>query len=190
METKKVFKYFTIYNYEKEQDYLREMHKSGWKFIKVTGLGTYTFEKCEPEDVVYQLDYNQEGIKNKDEYLQMFADCGWEYLMVFAGYSYFRKPANMMSGDEEIFCDKESRLEMMRRVIKDRTKVLAFLFIITTISQLLMIDDLLESIKTGNCVLLILELFCIFAYLISFSIHFVGYIKYKRRISSFDIESE
>ena len=70
METKKVFKYFTIFSYDKEQDYLRDMHKSGWKFLKVSGLGIYHFEKCEPEDVVYQLDYNQEGLANKEEYIQ------------------------------------------------------------------------------------------------------------------------
>ena len=36
MQVKKQFKWFTIFEYEKEQDYLREMHKSGWKFIKAT----------------------------------------------------------------------------------------------------------------------------------------------------------
>ena len=46
----------------------------------------------------------------------MFADCGWEYLQDFAGYSYFRKPVAEMKGEEAIFCDDASRLEMMRRV--------------------------------------------------------------------------
>ena len=45
----KQFKYFTIFEYEKEEKYLREMHKSGWRFIKVTGFGKYHFEKCTPE---------------------------------------------------------------------------------------------------------------------------------------------
>ena len=58
MSIKKQFKWFTIFEYEKEQDYLREMHKAGWKFIKVKGLGTYCFEKCDSQDVVYQLDYS------------------------------------------------------------------------------------------------------------------------------------
>ena len=31
MKTKKQYKYFSIFNHEKEQDYLREMHKQGWK---------------------------------------------------------------------------------------------------------------------------------------------------------------
>ena len=72
METKKQFKWYTIFEYEKEQDYLRNMHRSGWKFVKVKGLGVYSFEKCVPQDVVYQLDYNKEGLSHKDEYLKMF----------------------------------------------------------------------------------------------------------------------
>ena len=77
METKKEFRWFSIAQHVQEQDYLREQHKKGWKFVKVTGLGMYHFEKCAPEDVVYQLDYNPDGSAHKDEYLQMFADFGF-----------------------------------------------------------------------------------------------------------------
>ena len=45
------------------------------------------FEKCVPEDVIYQLDYNKEGIKHQMEYVRMFEDCGWEYLTEFDGYN-------------------------------------------------------------------------------------------------------
>ena len=41
METKKQFRIFTIFEYEKEQDYLREMNKSGWKFVRLCGFGMY-----------------------------------------------------------------------------------------------------------------------------------------------------
>ncbi len=91
METKTVFKYFTIVNHEKEEEYLRSMHKDGWKFKKVSGFCMYHFEKCEPEDVIYRLDYNRDGILHKSEYTKMFEDCGWEYLQDYVGYSYFRK---------------------------------------------------------------------------------------------------
>lgn len=80
METMKQFRYFTIFNHKKEEDYLIEKHKSGWKFTRVSGLGVYHFEKCEPKDVVYQLDYNPQTKDTKQEYLQMFADCGWDYI--------------------------------------------------------------------------------------------------------------
>ena len=95
MKDKKIeFRWFSVPEWEKEQDFLREQHKKGWKFTKVSFLGFYHFEKCKPEDVVYQLDYNKDGIDNKAEYVQMFQDCGWEYLMDFVGYSYFRKPVS------------------------------------------------------------------------------------------------
>ena len=135
METKKQFKWFTIFQYEKEQDYLREMHKSGWKFVKVKGLGMYYFEKCVPQDVVYQLDYNQDGLSHKEEYLKMFEDCGWEYIQDFAGYSYFRKAVAEDGMVEEIFCDEESRFQMMQRVIKGRMLPLLVLFFAVLLPQ-------------------------------------------------------
>ena len=135
METKKQFRWFTIFEYEKEQDYLREMHKSGWKFINVKGFGVYHFEQCTPEDVVYQLDYNKEGLEHKEEYLKMFGDCGWEYIQDYAGYSYFRKGVAEDGTAEEIFCDEESRAEMMQRVIKGRMLPLLILFFATLLPQ-------------------------------------------------------
>ena len=77
-EKKRVFKYFTIMEYEQEQEYLRKQHQAGWRFERVAFPGIYTFVKCEPEDVVYQLDYNIEGNINQQEYTRMFEDCGWK----------------------------------------------------------------------------------------------------------------
>ena len=136
--TKTQVRYFTVMQWEQEQESLQKMHRQGWKFTGVTMLGVYHFEKCEPEDVVYQLDYNEEGMKNKEEYLQIFRDCGWEYLQDYFGYSYFRKPATQMNGEEEIFCDDESRLDMMKRVIKGRILPLIVIFfccILTLLTQ-------------------------------------------------------
>ena len=138
MKTKKEFRYFSIFQYEQEQEYLRRRHQEGWRFVKVSGFGVYHFEECTPEDVVYQLDYNQEGLAHKEEYVQMFRDCGWEYLMDYAGYSYFRKPAAQMDGQEEIFCDDQSRLEMMERVFKGRMTPVLVLFCAVLVPQFIM----------------------------------------------------
>ena len=132
---KKQFRWFSIFEYQKEEKYLREMHKSGWKFLKVRGFGTYHFEKCTPEDVIYQLDYNQEGLKQKDEYLQMYSDCGWEHLQDYAGYSYFRKSTADMKGAEEIFCDEDSKIRMMERVLKGRMTPLLIIFLCCLMPQ-------------------------------------------------------
>ena len=52
MSTKTVFKWFDITMHEEEQEWLRDMHKQGWKLQRVRGL-VFTFASCEPEDVVY-----------------------------------------------------------------------------------------------------------------------------------------
>lgn len=119
-ELKKEFRWFNIMEYEKEENYLSKRHQEGWKFKRVTFPGVYTFERCEPEKVIYQLDYNKEGIKHQMEYVRMFEDCGWEYLTEFDGYNYFRKPADKMQQEEEIFCDDISRLDMMNRIFIGR----------------------------------------------------------------------
>ena len=120
MKTKKERKFFTVFEYDKEQEYLRKQHKNGWKFVKVTGLGMYHFEECNQEDVVYQLDYNQESSANKEEYIKLFLDCGWEYIQDYMGYSYFRKSITDEKIDESIFCDESSRLDMIERVYKGK----------------------------------------------------------------------
>ena len=133
---KKELKFFGITEYEQEGEYLRRMHKQGWKFTNVRFPGIYSFEECVPEDVVYQLDYNQEGLNHRDEYFQMFRDCGWEHLLEYVGYSYFRKSAAEMQEDEGIFCDESSRLAMLRRVFVGRLIPLIVIFCCTIVPQL------------------------------------------------------
>ena len=135
MKTKKQFKYFTIMDHKKEEIYLREMHKNGWKFVRVSGFGVYHFEECEPADVIYQLDYKPKGNESDEEYLQMFRDCGWDYIQEYAGFRYFKKSAENMSGEENIFSDDESRAAMMDRVYKGRLLPLLWIFFVCLIPQ-------------------------------------------------------
>lgn len=174
MEVKKQFKWFTIFEYEKEQDYLREMHKSGWKFVKVTGLGMYYFESCVPQDVVYQLDYNKEGRTHKTEYLKMFDDCGWEYIQDYAGYSYFRKAVAEDGIAEEIFCDEESRFYMMQRVLKGRM-LPPFIILLTT----LLPPFFIQFFNTHNYFIASFIGSLAAMYLVIFAIFFVKYSQYK-----------
>lgn len=131
--------WFTVPEWKKEEEWLRKQHKKGWKLIKASVPCFYKFEECQPEDVIYQLDYNQEGMDHKGEYIQMFQDCGWEYVTDMMGYAYFRKPASEMSQEkEEIFCDEESRLEMMDRVYKGRMIPLIVIFCGVIVPQIVL----------------------------------------------------
>lgn len=175
MESKRQLKWFTIFEYEKEQAYLREMHRSGWKLANVTGLGMYHFEKCTPQDVIYQLDYNKDGLAHKEDYLKMFEDCGWEYIQDYVGYSYFRKAVADDGTAEEIFCDEDSRFQMMQRVLKGRMLPLLILFFTVLlpqfINQLFYARHYPIAVFTGGILAM---------YLVIFGMCFVKYMQYKR----------
>lgn len=139
--TKTEFRYFTIADWKEEEAYLRRRHQEGWRFEKVTLPGIYRFIRCAPEDVIYQLDYNPEGLADREAYLQLFSDCGWEHLQDYVGYSYFRKPASAMQGtEEEIFCDDASRRAMLLRVLRRRLPPLILLFFLTILPNFLLWD--------------------------------------------------
>lgn len=180
MATKTEFKWFTIFEYEKGQDYLREMHKAGWKLVRVTGLGMYHFAQTTPQDVVYQLDYNKDGLAHKDEYLKMFDDCGWEYIQDYVGYSYFRKPVAQDNMAEEIFCDEESKFQMMERVMMGRLTPLLIIFFLTLLPQFLN-----HLLNTHNYVIAAFTGGVLTIYIVIFVTFFVKYMQYKRNRASF-----
>ena len=166
-DTKTVFKFFTITEWKKEENFLRREHKNGWKFSKVNFIRLYHFVKCDPEDVIYQLDYNPNGLVHNDEYIQIFRDCGWEYLQDYLGYSYFRISASEMNGAEEIFCDDSSRLDMIKRVLKGRMTMMISLslFMFSNICIQSQMDTTINHILAGVfCVLLV---FCLILFLSS-----------------------
>lgn len=114
MADKKEFRTFLLPEYEEEEQYLMDMAKQGYLFEKVTLPGIYHFKKCEPVDMVYRIDFNPQKKEERESYLQMFRDYGWEYLQDLNEFSYFCKPDDGSS--EEIFSDNASRIEMMERI--------------------------------------------------------------------------
>ena len=82
METKRIFRFFSLAEYGEEQKFLEEMHQKGWKLKSYTVFRGYVFEKCIPENWIYQLDYRDE-VEDLNAYIQLFQDCGWEYVMMF-----------------------------------------------------------------------------------------------------------
>ena len=127
MEKKIVYRIFTIADYDREALYLRKMHAEGWKLKKASYSSLviavkYTFEKCQPEQVVYQLDFYPMKKSERASYLQLFKDCGWEHITDFNGFSYFRK---LYSGVEsnaefEIYNDAAGKLAMVKKILTMR----------------------------------------------------------------------
>lgn len=136
MEKKIVYRIFTIADYEREALYFREMHAQGWKLKEVSYSNLvvavkYTFEKCQPEQVVYQLDFYPMKKSERASYLQLFKDCGWEHITDFNGFSYFRKLHSEIESDAEfeIYNDTVGKLAMVKRILTMRMLPIFLLFL-------------------------------------------------------------
>ena len=127
MEKKVVYRIATIADYDREALYLRKMHAEGWKLKEVTYSNLvvavkYTFEKCHPEQVSYQLDFYPMEKSERASYLQLFKDCGWEHITDFNSFSYFRKAHSEIESNAEfeIYNDAAGKLAMVNRILRLR----------------------------------------------------------------------
>ena len=119
---KRTHKWFWNYDYDKQEKYYSDMHAKGWALMTQNSNGVAAtvrqiFEKCEPANVVYKIGYN--AVKtDRDSYIKMFEDYGWEFIGTNQNYYYFRKNADGVSHEElDIFSDDESRLDMAKKAV-------------------------------------------------------------------------
>ena len=141
MGKKVIYRIATIADYDREALYLRKMHAEGWKLKEVTYsillfAVKYTFGKCQPEQVSYQLDFYPMKKSERASYLQLFKDCGWEHITDFNGFSYFRKAHFEIESDAEfeIYNDATGKLDMVHRIL--RLRLLPVLFFLSMLIPL------------------------------------------------------
>ena len=130
-------RFFTIADFVEEEKWLRDQHRNGWKILKMTFPCFYIFESCEPQDVIYRLDFKNSG--QTEDYMQMLNDYGWEYFEHCCGWLYFRRPAETIDTEEdgELFSDDTTRVEMVNYIIKTRLVPLAIIFLCCIIPNLI-----------------------------------------------------
>jgi hypothetical protein len=112
---KTVFRAYWGWNDDKEERWLSRMARAGWHLTAPRGV-YYRFEKGDPADMIYRLDYQRPGKSGRQEYLNLFKDAGWEHAGEFGNWHYFRTAV----GDgpvPEIHTDLESRIAKYRRLL-------------------------------------------------------------------------
>ena len=177
MEKKIVYRIFTIADYEREALYFREMHAKGWKLREVSYsillfAVKYTFEKCQPEQVSYQLDFYPMEKSERASYLQLFKDCGWEHITDFNSFSYFRKAHSEVesAAEFEIYNDATNKLDMVNRILRLRLVPVLLLLAIHIPLLFMLLDrsnrfDLWKFLVVGLDIFLYLILLLIVAYI-------------------------
>lgn len=115
VEFRKLWHVFFPWNDEKEERWLREMARSGWRLVKA-GNFRYAFEAVPPEEMVYRVDFRVLKTWEREEYETLFRDAGWEKVNSVGNWHFFRTPTEP-EATPDIFSDKESRIAMYRRLL-------------------------------------------------------------------------
>ncbi len=110
-QRKTVHKWFWVWEFEKEEQWLNTMAQSGWLLDKV-GFCTFHFIPCTPGEYTVRLEMH-----NYDEaYLSFMQETGAEYIGRMVQWIYFRK--KVQYGEFNIFSDLDSRIAHLNRIGK------------------------------------------------------------------------
>lgn len=112
----KKYRWFWAWEDEKEETWLSEMAAEGWHLTRISFPGLYHFQQSEPDEIVYRLDYQTLDKKDRESYLQLFQDAGWEHVADMSGWVYFRR-STADAADLEIFNDLESKSKKYQRIL-------------------------------------------------------------------------
>lgn len=103
---KYVCRFFLAWQDRAEEKWLSEMAMNGW-MLKKLFLFVYLFEKTEPNETVYRLDYKATSNRDEEEYIRIFQDAGWRHVTRLFNWHYFAADASQVQ-TTAIYTDRES----------------------------------------------------------------------------------
>jgi hypothetical protein len=110
-------KFKIIADFAKEERFLNDMAKKGYRLEKYNSLGVYTFRLAEPQNLCYRIDYRTFSDNAQfEDYCTLFQDAGWEHVYGTrrSGSQYFLPISDRVQTDD-IFSDKESKAGRYKR---------------------------------------------------------------------------
>ena len=123
------FKWFWAWQDEEEEIWLSEMAENGYHLDHIPFPCVYQFCRGEPTKYIYRLDYQTFKMKDRESYLQLFTDAGWEHVGKMAGWEYFRK-AYQNGAAPDIYSDTQSKVGKYQRIMTYLVIFLPILIII------------------------------------------------------------
>ncbi|BAU28505.1 uncharacterized protein DUF2812 [Aneurinibacillus soli] len=124
----KKFKWFV--DIRKEEAWLNEQLKKGYKLVKTSSLGYYQFQKITDTNQVIKLDFQKYLTKEKLEtYIELYEEFGWKRVAGsrFSSVHYWVKERD---GHDELFSDAPSTGAMLHRMASYYFMMFAVLLIL------------------------------------------------------------
>ena len=110
-DRKTIRKWFWVWSFEEEEDWLNEMAMNGWVLESVSLL-TYHFARCEPGEYSVRLEMHPYD----ETYLSFMEETGAEYIGRMAMWIYFRKKT--ADGPFDLFSDIDSKIRHLDKISK------------------------------------------------------------------------
>jgi type IV secretory pathway VirB2 component (pilin) len=127
--TLRKFRWFWPWQDDVEEEWLGKMAREGCHFLSLGSPGIYTFQRGKPKNTAYRLDYQTSQMKDREAYLKLFHDAGWEHAGKFSTWEYFRKEARAGS-QPEIVADPKSKIQKFRKVLQSNVIFLSALILL------------------------------------------------------------
>ncbi len=111
MERKTINKWFWVWQFEKEEEWLNEMASNGWVLDEV-GFCRYTFTRCAPGEYTVRTEMHSYD----ESYIRFMEETGAEYVGRMMTWIYFRKKTE--DGVFDLYSDIDSKIAHLDRIGK------------------------------------------------------------------------
>ena len=105
------YRWFWVWDFEKEERWLNEMAANGWTLVEV-GYCSYTFEKTDDNEYTVRLEMHPFD----EDYISFMEQTGAECIGRVLQWIYFRKKSEL--GRFDIFSDLDSRISHLSKIHK------------------------------------------------------------------------
>ena len=146
-EIKKLWRFYSIADYEKEEAFLNEMARAGWNLTAV-GFCRYIFRRGNAGEYIYKLDMVERGDSDqvKESYFNFLTDCGIRVVGEFKDWIYLQKRA--ADGPFDMKNDTYAKLRQVNKVYSFSLRTVSNLLRIFTVIMLVII--LLQLLMSDN----------------------------------------
>ena len=111
MEKKTVAKWFWVWQFEQEEEWLNEMAANGW-VLEDVGLCRYVFVRCEPGEYTVRTEMR----RSDEKYVTFMEETGAEYVGRMMMWIFFRKKTE--DGLFDLYSDIDSKIDHLDRIGK------------------------------------------------------------------------
>ena len=146
-EIKRLWRFYSVADYEKEEAFLNEMARAGWNLTAV-GFCRYIFRRGTEGEYIYKLDMVErtESDEVKESYFNFLTDCGIRIVGEFKDWIYLQKRAS--DGPFDMKNDTYAKLRQVNKVysfslrtVSNLLRIFAGIMLVLILLQVLLSDN-------------------------------------------------